>query len=367
MEWKPQNIIKHKDDRNCFKAGLLFLLCAVLFQLLARYGNGFGQWYATTIYPLWQRIMGWAFGFYPFSVVEFGLYFLLVLYFIYGIRHIRQPLKLAARTVLLIGSLLLSYTMNCGINYYRNPFSSYLDLEIRPSSKEELYDLCEYLTNQVNLLKSRQSGNQPLKELELGKEGIAAMKNLGEIYPGLAGFYPLPKAVTFSEILSYQYLTGIYAPFTVEANYNRDMTSYNKPLTICHELSHLKGFMREDEANFIGYLACVNTACVEYQYSGFLMGWIYAGNALADVDMDAYSRLYQRLDQAVIQDLSDNNRFWDKYEGKVAEAANKINDTYLKMNSQEDGVKSYGRVVDLMLAYYRENTDFNVTAQMEGN
>ncbi len=30
-----------------------------------------------------------------------------------------------------------------------------------------------------------------------------------------------------------------------------------------------------------------------------------------------------------------------------------MNDTYLKMNSQADGVKSYGRMVDLMLSYRR--------------
>ena len=51
--------------------------------------------------------------------------------------------------------------------------------------------------------------------------------------------------------------------------------------------------------------------------------------------------------------MAANTLFWDKYEGKVAETATKINDTYLKLNEQEEGVKSYGRVVDLMLAYYR--------------
>ena len=50
--------------------------------------------------------------------------------------------------------------------------------------------------------------------------------------------------------------------------------------------------------------------------------------------------------------LAANDLFWDKYEGKAAEAASKMNDTYLKLNQQKDGVKSYGRVVDLMLAYY---------------
>ena len=32
-----------------------------------------------------------------------------------------------------------------------------------------------------------------------------------------------------------------------------------------------------------------------------------------------------------------------------------MNDTYLKLQNQTDGVKSYGRMVDLMLAYYAES------------
>ena len=50
------------------------------------------------------------------------------------------------------------------------------------------------------------------------------------------------------------------------------MPYYNIPHTICHELSHLKGFMREDEANFIGYLACIGSDSPDFRYSGYLTG-----------------------------------------------------------------------------------------------
>ena len=39
--------------------------------------------------------------------------------------------------------------------------------------------------------------------------------------------------------------------------------------------------------------------------------------------------------------------------------SNKINDTYLKANAQSDGVKSYGRMVDLLLAKYRKDQEKN--------
>ncbi|MCI8454298.1 MAG: DUF3810 domain-containing protein, partial [Lachnospiraceae bacterium] len=40
-------------------------------------------------------------------------------------------------------------------------------------------------------------------------------------------------------------------------------------------------------------------------------------------------------------------------EGKTAEVANQVNDVYLKANGQAEGIKTYGRVVDLMLVDFK--------------
>ena len=53
------------------------------------------------------------------------------------------------------------------------------------------------------------------------------------------------------------------------------------------------------------------------------------------------------------KDLAENNRFWEQFEGAAAETHEKINDAYLRANGQQEGVKSYGRMVDLMLAWAR--------------
>ena len=47
---------------------------------------------------------------------------------------------------------------------------------------------------------------------------------------------------------------------------------------------------------------------------------------------------------------------------KLAEIKEKTNDAQLKFNHQEDGVKSYGRVVDLMLSYYRHEIERRKTS-----
>ena len=110
------------------------------------------------------------------------------------------------------------------------------------------------------------------------------MVRLGQSYPQLEGYYPYPKPLINSRLLSVQQLCGIYSPFTIEANYNREMPYYNIPHTICHELSHLKGFMREDEANFIGYLACIGSDSPDFRRPPRTWpGTTSSGSALKDL------------------------------------------------------------------------------------
>lgn len=349
---------------------LVFLGAALLLQLAARKVPGFGQWYAVTIYPLITGSLGRFMGIFPFSVTELGLYLLIVLFVVSLVRSWRRPLKILGRLLFGASLLFFLFTVNCGINYYRQPFSALSGLTIQPSSSQELYDLCSWLVEQiqdsVRQLEdqaseengfSGQTSREPLpsygKLLEYGRQGQLAMRRLGEEFPVLAGFYPAPKPLLLSRILSVQQLCGVYSPFTVEANYNREMPLYNIPHTICHELSHLKGFMREDEANFIGYAACIHSEDLYFRYSGYLMGWVYAGNALAQADPEGFAALRSALPQAALTDLSYNNAYWDAFQGKVAEVSTRVNDTYLKLQDQQDGIQSYGRVVDLMLAYHR--------------
>lgn len=378
--------------------GAVLLFLAALLQGLARLAPGFGQWYALHVYPLLLNTLGRLSGLLPFSAAEAGLYLLAAaalwsLFFhiasflrglpafsrrraaalssrlpLRGVRLLPGGLFLLRRLFAAASLLAFLFTIGCGINYYRYPFSYTCGLTIRPSSSSELYSLCLDLTEKINQAAAELKTAAPgligqtaptrltLSQLRrYGETSRRAMEGLGEEYPDLSGFYPMPKPLLVPYILSVQQLCGIYSPFTVEANYNRDMPLYNIPHTICHELSHLKGFMREDEANFIGYMACIRSDDPAFNYSGYLMGWVYAGNALASADWEAYARLRERLPQEALTDLAYNNAFWDSYDSKVAQAATKVNDTYLKLQDQTDGVQSYGRAVDLMLAYYREH------------
>ena len=344
---------KNREMRLLLAGGGLLIISAVL-QVLARKTGWFGQWYAQWVYPWLSGTLARFFGLFPFPVGELLLYFLLISCVLYGFCHLGQWKKIVSGTLFLISLLFFIYTVNCGINYYRRPFSDYLEYRAGRYSEKELEELLGWLTQRVNAVYTETGGQERRK---VQNEAVKAMEKLGEQYPQLAGYYPRPKPLAWSYFFSVQQLCGQYSPFTVEANYNREMPDYNIPHTICHELSHLRGFMREDEANFIGYLACIGSDSPSYRYSGYLTGWVYATNALAKTDMEAYLELCGALDERAWVDLRGNNEFWARYDGKAAEVSNQLNDTYLKINSQADGVKSYGRVVDLMLAYARKQAD----------
>lgn len=348
-------------------AAAVLLAGSTALLILAARVPDFAEWHAEHVYPLLTGSIGRVSGLFPFSVSEVGIYVLLCLFVVTLVRLIMRVIRGRDRAVpilgwlsgvlLTVGILLFLYTVCCGINYYRCSFSEEEGLETYSYSAEELKEVCLILTDQVNALADKVPRSEDgVLELEAPEDegGVEAMEKLASDYSSLEGFYPRPKELILSEILSYQQLTGIYLPFTVEANYNGDMPAYNKPFTACHELSHLRGFMQEQEANFIAFLACIGSERTDFNYSGFLSGYVYCTNALYRADRDSWQEIRGMLDPAAEADLAANNAFWDRYEGAVSDMADRINDTYLKANGQEDGVKSYDRMVDLIVAYYEK-------------
>lgn len=340
-------------------------LAAVDIVLLAvmRNVNGAAEWYGTKIYPFWVNTLGRLCGSVPFSVVEMLLYITVIAVCVWFVRFLakvfcKKPdaaafLKKGLGNLLLLAVILFTmYVVTCGINYYKESFAVSYHLEMQKYTDEELEAACRILAERMNDTAdkvTRDEDGMMRVPKHAKKTAVEAMQNLGRTYPKLSGFYPIPKGLAGSWILSVQSLTGVYSPFTVEANYNQAMVDYNEPFTMCHELSHLKGFMQEEEANFIAYLACEQSDNVEFQYSSAVMGWIYCGNELYRRNPERYKEVAETISKAVWRDLRANSRFWDAYEGVISDASEKINDTYLKANRQENGVESYDRVADLIV------------------
>ncbi|NLM34585.1 MAG: DUF3810 domain-containing protein [Clostridiales bacterium] len=303
-------------------------------------------------------------GIVPVSVAEFLLGFLLLVLIALVVKLAISIKKGGFLSKLLnlgvyLSSLYILFMVLWGFNYNRLSFEKISCLKVENSSKKELYKLCESLIQRAAQLREDvKEDSKGVMTIEGGYKEVFSKAaqgyaKLSEQYPELAGKYGRPKRILLSKPMSYTGITGIYIPYTGEANVNVNIRDFMLPATTTHEMAHQRGFAREDEANYIAYLACTANDDPQFKYSGVMLALIYSMNALADVDFEAYKDLVGKYSPGMRRDLIDNNEFWAQYEGKVEKISNSINNTYLKTNGQKDGVQSYGRMVDLLLAEYR--------------
>ncbi|MCK9217266.1 MAG: DUF3810 domain-containing protein [Firmicutes bacterium] len=330
--------------------------------------------YSTKIYKCINSPLSLLTGLFPFSVAE-ALVFILLLLSLYKLfvfiknaylspkkyLNRRHLFKTTKRFLLIIIIFFIIFEIIWGLNYYRLPFSHIIKVEITKYSKSDLEELCMFLIEETNKYRENINENKDgVMTLTKGKRWVLSSAYLGyntlsNSYNILSGKYGKPKPVLLSNLMCYTGIVGIYFPFTGEANVNMKTPDPSFPNTVAHEMAHQRGYAREDEANFISYLACIENPNIEFKYSGSLLALTYSINALYKEDKESADSLKTHFSEGLAKDLIYIGSFWEKYEGPVERITNDINDTYLKANSQKDGVKSYGRMVDLLIAYYKKN------------
>ena len=164
---------------------------------------------------------------------------------------------------------------------------------------------------------------------------------------------PRAKPLFFSQLQSMLGFTGVYFPFTGEANVNVDAPLCLLPATIAHEMAHQRMIASEQEANFVGIAAAVSSGDPVYQYSGYLKGLIHLCNALYPADGEAWNAIVQTcFTQELANDWNANNAYWARLSSPAEETAERVYDSFLKGNGQEMGIRSYGACVDLLVAYF---------------
>ena len=217
----------------------------------------------------------------------------------------------------IVSMLYFAFTILCGLNYYRYTFASFTGYELQQSQVGELEQLCVSLAEGMNETRAQVGEGAEVIAADAlaferySQQSVAAMRALAEQYPVLQRpLYSEPKPVLVSELMSASGIMGIFFPFTVESNINKDIPLFTLPSTMAHELVHQCGFMREDEANFIAYLACVQSGDPLMRYSGYYLAFTHATSALRSADPEAVTAVMSGLSATVREDMVANNRFW---------------------------------------------------------
>lgn len=181
----------------------------------------------------------------------------------------------------------------------------------------------------------------------------------------LVPFQPRPKHLSLSGFVSQQNMEGYYFPFTMEANYNELMENMNKPFTMCHELSHTHGYIFEDDANFLAWLACVESGDPVFEYSGWLGILNYVNNSYyASVpreEYDSHPAIHAQVwtDATFVrEDIMQKIEASSPLESEtVHQSTDTYLDTTLKANGVSEGKAQYDHVTQLLLEYFDGNYD----------
>ncbi|MBR1592105.1 MAG: DUF3810 domain-containing protein [Ruminococcus sp.] len=353
---------------------LAITLVSFGLAVIARFSKSFSDFYTNKIFHYISEPFAFITGLVPFSVGEI-LIIIGILCVVIGIPLMIILLiakknsrgKIASFSVCfalwVLSFVSVTESLNCFIMYGCTTFSErYFESKEHP--KEELVSLYALLidkTNELSVQVPRDEDNRFELTINPQKESIKAMKKAAEKYPQLSGYYPDAKPISFSYFMSQSNLLGMYFPFSMEANYNDDMVRTNLPEVLCHEYAHLKGFIQEDEANFISFIATCGSDDPQVQYSGYLEALEYVHNQIYKNKISSGYELTDKISENVRNDwfkfLPEN--YWEENEKKEiikTETVNSVStaasDASLKINGVEDGIESYSRMVNLLLDYY---------------
>ena len=350
--------------RKAALLGIASLAAWLLTRLAQSQPEAVERIYSRGIYPLWGQALSTVTGLLPVSLSEvllFALPALLALGVVQAARRRIAWRRLAAGWLCVPLCGYLVFSLGWALNYSRKPYAEIAGLPVQAVEVNTLERLVARLADQANDLRAELGGGGEAFTLSVDRRTVLrehvneAYASAAQAYPWLGGHYGAPKFALLSTPLAYLQISGIFSPFTFEAHVNAHESDALLAATAAHEGAHLRGFAREDEANFIAFLACIQSDDADFRYSGAFLAMVHASNALYSADYALWEQAAALRSDAVERDIASNNAYWAQYDTPVAEVSNRVNDAYLKANGQENGVQSYGRMVDLLLAYYREN------------
>lgn len=362
-----------------FSVGV-YLLCRYVFP-----SDKISEFYTDKLFYYISWPIKKVIAYFPFSVAEIALYASIAVILFWFIKmlvgtvhagrrcYIRkkqnvpiegfsllQPLvQLVLRLSSFICVIVSAFVLFGGINYTSLTFSEKAGYELEEADVDQLSQLCRLLSARAaaarltlaleadGTINENYADYNPFRLID---DALDAYQNLPEEYAYLKRDYPRAKLAVSSPVMSNIHITGIYPYIIPEAVVNAQTPIMSLPHTICHEMAHQRGFAREDEANYIAYLACIHSDNPLFVYSGYYTAFTYAMDQLYLYDQKSWQEISSATSSGIWLDNLEESNFWQQYQTVSSEFTGSVNDTYLTVMDVDDGVHSYGRMIDLILA-----------------
>jgi len=267
-----------------------------------------------------------------------------------------KPLFFLKDVAMVLSIAYFAFHLLWGMNYYRQPITWKLNIE-REYTLEELIQFTEYIVQKTNAFQNQITHDSlapvhiPYTKREIFQKTQEAYETLKKQYPDFEYKTPSLKSSIYSLPLTIMGYGGYLNPFTNEAQVNGITPLFRMPMVSGHEVGHQLGYSAEDATNFIGYLVTSNSNDVYFNYASYHHALGYCLSDLYVKDEMEYNRILATLNPGVRENFKELNDFWKKYENPMEPLFKSVFNTFLKVNNQKEGIKSYNSVVGLMINY----------------
>jgi hypothetical protein len=357
--------IEYNHLKNKLRNGIALSLIPQI--ILVKWLAGYPEWvesnYSNGLYTWISKFFRSLFGWIPFSMGEIIYTLLIVLVIRYIIRNRRKirkkPAAFLRDTIMVLAVFYFTFHIVWGLNYYRKPLAETLSIE-ENASYEDIKSLTEKLVINTNKLQQQITGDStavvivPYTRNEIFEKTISSYSRLDSKMPFLEYQRPSIKKSMFSHMSSYMGIGGYLNPFTNEAQVNKKTPVFRFPVVAAHEIGHQVGYSAENETNFIGYLVTQKNEDIYFQYSASAYALAYCLSAVHRTDKKKFESLYAKVNEGVKENYRELQNFHEAYENPFEPIFKSVFSTFLKANNQTDGVKSYSRVVHLLVGYHEK-------------
>jgi hypothetical protein len=310
-------------------------------------------WYATGVYPAWQRIATPLTNLVPFAIFDaiiVGGVVVIVIALVRGWRttgsRLRRAGAVAGRLAVSAAILYLWFLAAWGLNYQRRPLADRLGLDRGRATRAAANRLAEETVRELNRLHPLAHA-QPWPDRDglapvLAAPFAAALGGIGarDVVPGRA------KASLLQPYFRWAGIDGVTDPVVPEVIVSTDLLPMEWPFTLAHEWGHLAGLAHEAEASYLGWTTCLR-GTDQSRYSARL--WVL-GHVLAALPRDEQRAHIARLDRGPVGDLHAIARRASMSVPAVRQVSWAAYDRYLKTNRVSEGLAAYDAALVLILA-----------------
>ena len=337
---------------------ILSLLIFLTTRLSIRNPQFIEHYYSRGIYPVIAKFLSLFSNVILFSLWDI-FWVLIILLIISGLilivlKKIRV-LWFILRTLQLVALLYSFFYFVWGYNYFRPKIEQRIGWKIPQADQVIFRSILDSLITQTNLnYISIFSSEYPHIDTLVEDSYRKVSQELGINYPNGTR---RPKTMVFSSFYGKLGLSGYFGPFFNEIHVNHYVLPVDYPFLLAHEKAHQFGITSEAEANFVAFVVCIRSGDQRLRYSGYQSLLLYF---LRDAShIKEYKEYLNKIDQRVLQDFRSRQKYYAGLENiTLSKMQTAVDNSYLKANNIEKGVKNYNQVVSLVIDWYYNSNNY---------